>query len=217
MGTRNPYPTGFRCFWDHPHAYGDKQESLYAVSRSIGSSPRVWGQGIQHSNNAVIVGIIPTRMGTSALFSPFLVSPWDHPHAYGDKRIVFTFSCKSVGSSPRVWGQASSKTSPTPLTRIIPTRMGTRTWSDVINPAQSYHPHAYGDKKSPAVLTAPSTGSSPRVWGQGLRVHHRRIQAGIIPTRMGTSNTHRSTFTTYRDHPHAYGDKYNTIQSKVLY
>ena len=24
---------------------------------------------------------------------------------------------------------------------------------------------------------------------------------------MGTSNTHRSTFTTYRDHPHAYGDK----------
>ena len=85
MGTRNPYPTGFRCFWDHPHAYGDKQESLYAVSRSIGSSPRVWGQGIQHSNNAVIVGLIPTRMGTSALFSPFLVSPWDHPHAYGDK------------------------------------------------------------------------------------------------------------------------------------
>ena len=70
---------------DHPHTYGDKQESLYAVSRSIGSSPRVWGQGIQHSNNAVIVGIIPTRMGTSALFSPFLVSPWDHPHAYGDK------------------------------------------------------------------------------------------------------------------------------------
>ena len=146
MGTRNPYPTGFRCFWDHPHAYGDKQESLYAVSRSIGSSPRVWGQGIQHSNNAVIVGIIPTRMGTSALFSPFLVSPWDHPHAYGDK-------------------------------------------------------------KSPAVLTAPSTGSSPRVWGQGLRVHHRRIQAGIIPTRMGTSPCGRCSCVLLADHPHAYGDK----------
>ena len=85
--------------------------------------------------------------------------------------------------------------------------MGTRTWSDVINPAQSYHPHAYGDKKSPAVLTAPSTGSSPRVWGQGIFRPYQAYRQRIIPTRMGTSSAILFIRADKKDHPHAYGDK----------
>ena len=69
------------------------------------------------------------------------------------------------------------------------------------------HPHACGDKNTPRLRFLRPTGSSPRVWGQALRVHHRRIQAGIIPTRVGTSNIYISFRHKPQDHPHACGDK----------
>ncbi len=34
------------CVWDHPHAYGDKPRGDMQRILRIGSSPRVWGQGI---------------------------------------------------------------------------------------------------------------------------------------------------------------------------
>ena len=146
-------------------------------------------------------------MGTSCHRSLNVDIIRDHPHAYGDKQSNGTALNASFGSSPRVWGQAPALLSPVLKSPIIPTRMGTSLVENISDTIDEDHPHAYGDKKSPAVLTAPSTGSSPRVWGQGLRVHHRRIQAGIIPTRMGTSPCGRCSCVLLADHPHAYGDK----------
>ena len=51
------------------------------------------------------------------------------------------------------------------------------------------HPHACGDKKSPAVLTAPITGSSPCVWGQDNAYLSTKKALRIIPMRVGTSFT----------------------------
>ena len=64
MGTSINFVRYFWLFKDHPHAYGDKPVCKQTRHTRRGSSPRVWGQGIQHSNYAVIVRIIPTRMGT---------------------------------------------------------------------------------------------------------------------------------------------------------
>ena len=50
---------------DHPHAYGDKRSFAPFVSLSIGSSPRVWGQGNICCCHIFTRRIIPTRMGTS--------------------------------------------------------------------------------------------------------------------------------------------------------
>ena len=52
--------------------------------------------------------IIPTRMGTSHSDKQYRELYLDHPHAYGDKfNFAFTLQ-RNSGSSPRVWGQASS-------------------------------------------------------------------------------------------------------------
>ena len=51
-------------------------------------------------------------------------------------------------------------------------------------------------------------GSSPRVWGQVAVISSDSLKARIIPTRMGTSSTAMTFSLWYRDHPHAYGDKY---------
>ena len=69
------------------------------------------------------------------------------------------------------------------------------------------HPHAYGDKKRITLCMALGLGSSPRVWGQALVKPLCCAGKRIIPTRMGTRDTHDGVCFPDRDHPHAYGDK----------
>ena len=106
-----------------------------------------------------------------------------------------------------MWGQAARNIKITDNVRIIPTRVGTRRAEVARFLKSEDHPHACGDKNTPRLRFLRPTGSSPRVWGQALRVHHRRIQAGIIPTRVGTSNIYISFRHKPQDHPHACGDK----------
>ena len=49
------------------------------------------------------------------------------------------------------------------------------------------HPHACGDKALQLSKTNSHQGSSPRVWGQDYTGYLTCKQAGIIPTRVGTS------------------------------
>ena len=70
----------------------------------------------------------------------------DHPHAYGDKEMQVNYGLGAEGSSPRVWGQVRRFHQSSDNTRIIPTRMGTRTGNDLCMFFGEDHPHAYGDK-----------------------------------------------------------------------
>ena len=85
VGTRMRLNDRKRNFQDHPHACGDKVFCRRLLLGLLGSSPRVWGQVNTNTGIAIIIRIIPTRVGTS--FKRF----WrcnccrDHPHACGDK------------------------------------------------------------------------------------------------------------------------------------
>ena len=135
----------------------------------------------------VLVGIIPTRMGTSMQKLIRNSGVRDHPHAYGDKYSLAFPGFPELGSSPRVWGQAVRQAQSCHMNRIIPTRMGTR------------HQWQY-ERRNKA-------GSSPRVWGQVFTDCCNAVYKGIIPTRMGTSPRQIQTSEFGADHPHAYGDK----------
>ena len=65
VGTRVWRTNEPRRCEDHPHACGDKCYTSIILQRVEGSSPRVWGQVIIRCAPALIVGIIPTRVGTS--------------------------------------------------------------------------------------------------------------------------------------------------------
>ena len=113
------------CNEDHPHACGDKKEGLQPADTLLGSSPRVWGQVEQRYLYCSPHRIIPTRVGTriSCKFTVCVLK--DHPHACGDKISDLLMLTGTIGSSPRVWGQASSGEIFLPLIIIIPTRVGT--------------------------------------------------------------------------------------------
>ena len=110
---------------DHPHACGDKIISATVRRNSVGSSPRVWGQGLTPHTLGSVVPIIPTRVGTSDEELMNELKKRDHPHAYGDKGTRRLNRSQSPGSSPRVWGQVAVFVYTQKYKGIIPTRVGT--------------------------------------------------------------------------------------------
>ena len=92
-----------------------------------GSSPRVWGQATLVGSVCPSRGIIPTRVGTSRFPASSNKNLQDHPHACGDKKFNKNDPSNFKGSSPRVWGQATTNGAAEITSGIIPTRVGTRT------------------------------------------------------------------------------------------
>ena len=66
VGTRFADIFQHCSFEDHPHACGDKIFFLMPFSAKVGSSPRVWGQGLAEQVGLIENRIIPTRVGTSS-------------------------------------------------------------------------------------------------------------------------------------------------------
>ena len=85
--------------------------------------------------------------------------------------------------------------------------MGTSPYMPLPLQVAGDHPHAYGDKFRKFYNQTPSTGSSPRVWGQDIWQFSINGTVRIIPTRMGTSTAKDLFNASSRDHPHACGDK----------
>ena len=197
-----------RPIQDHPHACGDKSVKLALPETNIGSSPRVWGQVVLVISDLPFTRIIPTRVGTSRPSVRKSGYRQDHPHACGDKIFLFGQKLHGLGSSPRVWGQENRMWLNVGKLRIIPTRVGTRSFFVVCSQSTQDHPHACGDKCLLTPNNRPCLGSSPRVWGQVAAQIDRQTCDRIIPTRVGTRNDKRTENKEHRDHPHACGDKY---------
>ena len=132
-----------------------------------GSSPRVWGQATHLTEPNSVLGIIPTRVGTSTFSARNHICSGDHPHACGDKYSHQLLFLRIIGSSPRVWGQADCLVQCLDFRRIIPTRVGTSDIFSCFDYLTWDHPHACGDKNRIVLTLTSATGSSPRVWGQG--------------------------------------------------
>ena len=129
-----PTRVGTRVIWyclvcldkDHPHACGDKRNSLLRHRSNPGSSPRVWGQVFLQLPMILKPHIIPTRVGTSHRCRGRQCRTQDHPHACGDKLTQYLAVSQIAGSSPRVWGQVYEDGRFLSFDGIIPTRVGTR-------------------------------------------------------------------------------------------
>ena len=94
-----------------------------------------------------------------------------------------------------MWGQGYDIDWKKPFDRIIPTRVGTSVPMSIQEPIIWDHPHACGDKCGFTAVGSASEGSSPRVWGQVIRLFENPAELRIIPTRVGTSgNSHLQRF-----------------------
>ena len=110
-----------------------------------------------------------------------------------------------------MWGQVFNKNRIFARRRIIPTRVGTRSGVSLATLADKDHPHACGDKIECKTTPSIVIGSSPRVWGQAGNDTLEKTGNRIIPTRVGTRTTFSFGSATFKDHPHACGDKEKNI------
>ena len=192
VGTRSAFNRAFAKTWDHPHACGDKRLLKDFSQREKGSSPCVWGQVRRISPLLPILRIIPMRVGTrSGLLHP-KQAYWDHPHACGDKMYRLYNKRLRKGSSPCVWGQASTASTATSPAGIIPMRVGTSNIFHFLILSNRDHPHACGDKQLATCFVALPLGSSPCVWGQVALLTMAHVSPRIIPMRVGTSLSQRT-------------------------
>ena len=148
VGTSNTQGLLSASKQDHPHACGDKCTTFSERLTLSGSSPRVWGQVMTLQPFTPAIRIIPTRVGTRSKCLTHCMIQEDHPHACGDKRMLKKLTHTTLGSSPRVWGQASTAIFKPKTIRIIPTRVGTSDIGTSKALAFEDHPHACGDKLS---------------------------------------------------------------------
>ena len=131
VGTRNQFLNIFRYFQDHPHACGDKCSLPLNNRLCSGSSPCVWGQVLSLPLCNGQGRIIPMRVGTSSVNRLNRRLSKDHPHACGDKFQNVLQALRLLGSSPCVWGQVKNNLAISPLSRIIPMRVGTSKQSPI--------------------------------------------------------------------------------------
>ena len=110
-----------------------------------------------------------------------------------------------------MWGQDLTRVKNDGYRRIIPTRVGTSAKIIALSAVKTDHPHACGDKYPSAPSDPPFLGSSPRVWGQELNDYRNSVIKRIIPTRVGTSEVVLAVDGIGGDHPHACGDKKNSL------
>ena len=200
---------------DHPHACGDKTDDKTSTRTDNGSSPRVWGQVSERRQGKNSPRIIPTRVGTRNFKKFKICHSWDHPHACGDKRFTIFSVNSETGSSPRVWGQVLFFFVLLFTCGIIPTRVGTSYYQCHYPDRRKDHPHACGDKLLFLSLALLLLGSSPRVWGQDTVFPDSVSSQRIIPTRVGTSECANLDYCSFKDHPHACGDKVTSMISSL--
>ena len=113
----------------------------------------------------------------------------------------------SPGSSPRVWGEELGSLSRTLRRRLIPTRVGRGmpAWGCTGSPAA--HPHACGERREDRRRRGVSDGSSPRVWGEVVRLVRLSAFQRLIPTRVGRGSPVSTQGVCIPAHPHACGER----------
>ncbi len=172
----------------------------------------MWGQVYRRKIISAIIWFIPTHVGTRSFYPQMFRRRWDHPHACGDKDVLYALNAKEIepaATKRRGLGAETDSASTgskisiadflddvksyysdvlSDSVRIIPTRVGTSIRFLRLTVNQWDHPHACGDKHMSYLPTSSDWGSSPRVWGQVCIKEISVALFRIIPTRVGTSS-----------------------------
>ena len=96
------------------------------IKSLVGSSPRVRGTDGLNNKHYNPVGIIPACAGNRAALRIHIAHTQDHPRVCGEQTPMPNIKISGSGSSPRVRGTGSGKSTEYPPLGIIPACAGNR-------------------------------------------------------------------------------------------
>ena len=153
------------------------------------------------------MGIIPAGAGRSILTVALVIDEEDHPRGCGEKFAPSPKPAKSLGSSPRVRGEAERSPALRSPAGIIPAGAGRRSGVGRGKCLRWDHPRGCGEKLASKALTTAAVGSSPRVRGEGGVRDLDAGLVGIIPAGAGRRSQRGHSRRSCWDHPRGCGEK----------
>ena len=127
----------------------------------------------------------------------------------GEKSTAALNDVELSGSPPRVRGEAKKAAIFSLYTRITPACAGRS--DDLQRPGEmdQDHPRVCGEKPSLPINFPLTTGSPPRVRGEGSERNRNYTEDGITPACAGRSFYRHGIGTCTRDHPRVCGEKHD--------
>jgi len=130
-----------------------------------------------------------------------------HPRACGEKVASRRVSISTVGSSPRLRGEAVTTRIGSHSAGVIPAPAGRRVRLQSWTVVGQGHPRACGEKANTPTDPVVGEGSSPRLRGEGVLFALRGGYEGVIPAPAGRSGTGKVGLNPEGGHPRACGEK----------
>ena len=192
----------------HPHACGERKCCIGFNIYRLGSSPRMWGTDFFAQDCVKLARFIPTHVGNGAHGNPQHDASRVHPHACGERWLAADSRAFAYGSSPRMWGTASTADSRQSECRFIPTHVGNGSGLGAVRPFRPVHPHACGERQRCCTDLQLDLGSSPRMWGTVSLALDQAVQLRFIPTHVGNGGRTRIPARCAPVHPHACGERW---------
>ncbi len=149
---------------------------------------------------------IPTPVGNTSRSTRSLSAYTVHPHACGEHDRPADGGPALDGSSPRLWGTHSHGAGSRSRGRFIPTPVGNTKSIPGCFPRMPVHPHACGEHPRIRVMSPPSAGSSPRLWGTHMPSTFTPTKLRFIPTPVGNTAPPAQGAVQSPVHPHACGE-----------
>ena len=131
----------------HPRVCGENARSLYPITLSSGSSPRVRGKLSAGRHFAGQVGLIPALAGKTLWAGNMFSGIWAHPRAGGENFYRFFGRRWEDGSSPRWRGKLTVFMIPCGRRRLIPALAGKTCWRHDWRASYWAHPRAGGENQ----------------------------------------------------------------------
>ncbi len=190
---------------DHPRACGEHPLPRRAKRGRFGSSPRLRGTLVPHSQLGFRRRIIPAPAGNTSAPQPNAATHQDHPRACGEHGKLAALINYYNGSSPRLRGTRRPPRRQPMVRRIIPAPAGNTYRPKALYGMTTDHPRACGEHSALVLMQRGRCGSSPRL--RGTRGCGIRPGAGgrIIPAPAGNTRTvtscYNDTFSTGKKPP----------------
>ena len=172
----------------HPRVCGEQMPIPAPNQRNTGSSPRVRGTAAFRSASRAALRFIPACAGNSCIATPKMQGVTVHPRVCGEQLTPGLLPHNFSGSSPRVRGTASRGQAVGYTCRFIPACAGNRLGCGGYLRRETVHPRVCGEQYRGFGGLPPTSGSSPRVRGTGIRQFRSSFATRFIPACAGNSH-----------------------------
>ena len=194
------------CRRAHPRVCGENPTMVAWRLPAAGSSPRVRGKPGFLRPLLPEGGLIPACAGKTVFMRPVWSILGAHPRVCGENSSSTCPTPPPAGSSPRVRGKRRRARGSGSRRRLIPACAGKTSPSAGHTSCRSAHPRVCGENCARRRALTCSRGSSPRVRGKLSLLVFDDGMTGLIPACAGKTSSPASARALRRAHPRVCGE-----------